>query len=195
MFLCEMLGMGIIMSEKMIIKYCAPTLAGIKTGNLFNCSYSCEEQLQNQIHEFNKKLNQKGVFLTLLRKNEGKALVYVYRKNKLESDISNHEVKEFLGNNGYVFDSVYSFISELSSRLCKSNDFPHEIGLILGYPLPDVKAFIENRGKNCKVIGCWKVYSDEGEANKIFAKYKKCTDIYCKKHSEGLSIMRLTIAV
>ncbi|PYG86806.1 uncharacterized protein DUF3793 [Ruminiclostridium sufflavum DSM 19573] len=183
------------MSEKMLVKYCAPTLAGIKTGNLFNCSYSCEEQLQNQINEFNKILNPKGVFITLLRKNAEKALIYVYRRNRLENDMSNVEVKEFLEGNGYIFDDTCSFISELSSRLCRSEAFPHEIGLFLGYPLHDVKAFIENSGKNCKCIGCWKVYSDEGEANKIFAKYKKCTDIYCKKHSQGLSIQRLTIAV
>lgn len=181
------------MSEKMLVKYCAPTLAGIKTGNLFSCSYSREEQLQNQINEFNQKLNSKGVFIALLRIKAGKALIYVYRWNKLENDMSNSEVKEYLENNGYRFHTIYNCINELSSRLYQSEAFPHEIGLFLGYPLPDVKAFTENEGKNSKCIGCWKAYTNEKKATEIFAKYKKCTDIYCKKHSEGLSILRLTI--
>ena len=32
-------------------------------------------------------------------------------------------------------------------KLKTREDFPHEIGLLLGYPLADVKAFIENEGK------------------------------------------------
>ena len=28
-------------------------------------------------------------------------------------------------------------------------DFPHEMGIFLGYPLGDVKGFIEHHGRNC----------------------------------------------
>ena len=33
------------MSEDLIIKHCAPTLAGLKTGNIFNASYESEDEL------------------------------------------------------------------------------------------------------------------------------------------------------
>ena len=34
------------MSEETIIRHCSPTLAGIKTGNLFRCSYGTKEEIQ-----------------------------------------------------------------------------------------------------------------------------------------------------
>ncbi len=33
------------MSDEMIVEFCSPTLAGIKTGNLFSCEYSDYKQL------------------------------------------------------------------------------------------------------------------------------------------------------
>jgi len=82
----------------------------------------------------------------------------------------------------------------LKQRVESSSDFPHEIGLFLGYPLGDVKGFIENAGKNSKCTGCWKVYCDECEALKLFRKYKKCTYVYCEMFKKGVPVMRFTVA-
>ena len=65
--------------------------------------------------------------------------------------------------------------------------------MFLGYPLEDVKGFIINEGKNCKCIGCWKVYSDECEAVRLFEKYKKCTYIYKRLHTMGRTVEHLTV--
>ena len=46
-----------------------------------------------------------------------------------------------------------------------------------------------------KFVGCWKVYGDEKSAKKQFARYKKCTDVYCSQWANGKSIERLTVAV
>ena len=43
---------------------------------------------------------------------------------------------------------VGNMLTQLSRKLCCSAEFPHEIGVFLGYPLGDVVGFIENRGKN-----------------------------------------------
>ena len=52
-------------------------------------------------------------------------------------------------------------------RLGQAAEFPHEIGLFLGYPPEDVQGFLENR--LCKCVGCWKVYGDEQAAQNGFA--------------------------
>ena len=39
-----------------------------------------------EIEEENNKLNSRGVFVEVLRMSEYKALVYVYRKKKLQQD-------------------------------------------------------------------------------------------------------------
>ena len=55
--------------------------------------------------------------------------------------------------------------------------------------------FIKNRAEGCKCAGCWKVYGDVAAAKELFAKYKKCTDVYCAMFARGQSIERLTVAV
>ena len=82
----------------------------------------------------------------------------------------------------------------LAGRLSASDGFPHEIGVFLGYPLADVKGFIENRGANYLCSGLWKVYCDEQEAQRTFQRYRKCTDIYEKLWLAGHSIGRLTVS-
>lgn len=66
-------------------------------------------------------------------------------------------------------------------RLGESDEFPHEIGLFLGYPVEDVKGFIENKASCAKCVGYWKVYGDEEKAQKLFNQYKKCTGVYKKQ--------------
>ena len=52
-------------------------------------------------------------------------------------------------------------------------DFPHEIGVFLGYPLEDVVGFIRHRGKCFTCCGCWKSYG--------CLLYTSCTAIvFCK---------------
>ena len=91
---------------------------------------------------------------------------------------------------------TFSFICSARRSLpaiCK--EFPHEIGLFLSYPPEDVKGFIENRAANYKLSGLWKVYGDEKKAKELFAKYKKCTDIYCERYEAGCGIAELAVAV
>ena len=76
------------MLEAEIIAHCAPTLAGIKTANMFTYTPGNRDDLQKEIEEENEKLNNRGVFVEVLRRSEHKALVYVYRKKRLQQDLS-----------------------------------------------------------------------------------------------------------
>ena len=67
--------------------------------------------------------------------------------------------------------------------------------MFLGYPPEDVSGFIKNGAQAFKCIGCWKVYGDEAKAKCTFAKYNKCTAIYCAQWAAEKSMERLTAAV
>ena len=183
------------MSELTIIEWCSPTLAGLKTANLFTCKYDCKKKLWNDIRRFNAELTHKGIRMIPLRAENNRALIYIFRPKKLESDINNSASREILNKHGYGDYKINSCIAKLICRLKQEADFPHEIGLFLGYPPEDVKGFIEHRGKGCKCVGCWKVYGDEKESIKCFEKFKTCTRIYRKQYADGKSIEQLTIAV
>lgn len=183
------------MLEHFLIQHCAPTLAGIKTGNLFGMNYTSLDELWNSISSWNEQLNHRGVFLTPLRAEEGRALIYVYRRTKLMRDWFSPCVRRFLSRLGYDTRSIPAAVGRLSKRIQENGRFPHEIGLFLGYPFEDVVGFIENQGRNCKCSGCWKVYCNEFEAQRKFALFKKCTRIYCRCYfTQGMPIQRLTVA-
>lgn len=182
--------------EKYLIEHCSPTLASLKTANLFNYIFESEEELYGYLRGLNRKLSAKGVSVTILRKEEKSALVYVYREKKLEEDLSKPGVKAFLAKAGYAAEhmTALSAIRFLRSRVAAKEGFPHEIGLFLGYPLGDVIGFIENAGRHSKCSGCWKVYCNECEAVRLFAKFDKCKAVYKRLFCQGKSVVQLTVA-
>ena len=186
---------GGCMSDEIIIRHSSPTLAGLKTGNLFNCPYSNKNELFHSLRSLNRKLVPKGVRVIPLRVSADRALLYIYRPRKLENDFAVKEAAQLLENYGYSVDNLGKCIVQLRQRLCEAEEFPHEIGLFLGYPPEDVRGFIENRAGSYKCIGCWKVYGDEKKARKQFEQYRKCTNVYCSLWAEGKSIEQLTVAV
>lgn len=183
------------MSEDLVIKQCSPTLAGLKTGNLFSCSVSSKEEMIQKARMLNKQLSSKGLRILPLRYENARALVYVYRPAKLRHDFLDCDVRKLLEGYGYTIDNPDACVVQLMKRLRYSEQFPHEIGLFLGYPVEDVVGFIENRAGGYKLTGYWKVYGDLEQAKRTFARYKKCTDVYCEQFAKGKSINQLTVAV
>ncbi|MBR2132493.1 MAG: DUF3793 family protein [Oscillospiraceae bacterium] len=182
------------MSEEMIIRHCSPTLAGLKTGSLFSCACSSREELTQSLRRINRKLVPKGLRVIPLRIRGERALIYVYRLSDLKRDLNNQQARELLEENGYLSEKVEQCLMRLIRRVKMGEEFPHEIGLFLSYPPEDVNGFIHNKACKHKCVGCWKVYGDETAAQKTFARYEKCTRVYCSQWEKGRSIERLTVA-
>ncbi len=181
------------MSEEMIIKHCSPTLAGLKTANIFSCEYRSEGELKSDIISLNRRLSDKGLRIIPLSKKDNRALIYAFRPSMLLRDLTSGKAEGILSRYGYSGEGLGAYIKRLAVRLSEKKSFPHEIGLFLGYPPDDVLGFIENEAKNFKFTGVWKVYGDEDGARKTFAKYRKCTDAYMKRYASGKSIEHLTV--
>lgn len=176
------------MSDELIIRYGSPTLAGIKTANLFTYRYNDASTITDEIRSMNHRLVPLGLSIIPLRVFKGKVLLYLYRPDRLEHDFSSTEVAKLLGQFGYVPENPRRCIAQLSKKVKESQQFPHEIGLFLGYPPEDVCGFINQQAEGYKCIGCWKVYGDVKKAEKQFACYKKCTELYCSRWAKGSSM-------
>jgi len=180
------------MSDELVIRCCAPTLAAIKTGSLFNCTFESRADMTAGLRAINRCLLRKGVCALPLRYRDGKALIYLYRPAMLDQDLSDSLAGDILKEAGYPDADSIRRISWLIRRLRESDSFPHEIGLFLGYPAVDVRGFI--RHEVCKYTGLWKVYeSDAEQAQEIFERCRLCTKAYLKRNQEGWSLSRLTI--
>lgn len=180
--------------DQYLITHCAPTLASLKSANLFTVSIKQNENVDTWVEKWNRDLNEKGVFVQVLRRREKSALIYVYRKDRVDADLRREGVWELLRAYGYTSQMTEEALGHLKERIGESGEFPHEIGLFLGYPVGDVVGFIENQGKNCKCSGCWKVYCDECWARKQFARFEKCREVYIKVFRQGREIPRMTVA-
>ena len=73
------------MSEDLIIKHCSPTLAGLKTANLFSCVYTDKAELKRYAERFNERFGAWGVKMQPLEFGRERALIYVYRPTKLKA--------------------------------------------------------------------------------------------------------------
>ena len=180
------------MSDEKIIRHCAPTLASMKTGNLFTCAFSSREEMLESARSFNRRMCPRGLRAVPMRYANGLGLIYVYRPQKLDKDLAHETAGRLLGDCGYPCRNANRCLARLRSRVNASEEFPHEIGLFLGYPPEDVDGFI-NRHDEAVCTGLWKVYGDAEKARRTFEKYKKCTSVYIKKWHEGYTMERLTV--
>ena len=181
-------------SEELVVYHCSPTMAGLKTGSLFNCPTKNVRTFIKSIREMNRRLVPRGARIVPL-KNMGKStLVYMYRPDRLREDLRNRTAERILAERDYPVGEAEKCIVELVRRLEAGEGFPHEIGLFLGYPPEDVDAFMKNGAAGAKCIGVWKVYGDVETARRKFAQYKKCTQLYCEAFREHRSFDRLVVS-
>lgn len=180
--------------EQLLIEHCSLTLANLKAGNLFRYFLESQEEIDEYLNYWNGQMNKKGVYLTIVKQCEETALIYVYRKSSLMQVLEREEIQNFLKRYGYEDFSIEGCITHLRKQFQRNCTFPHEIGVFLEYPLEDIVGFIENKGRNYKCVGCWKVYGDEKNAEKLFTKFKKCQCIYRQQYLSGRDIMKLTVA-
>lgn len=121
-------------------------------------------------------------------------IVYVYRRAHLEQALSDNGCLQFLERVGYRQTDLDGLLAQLTHRLQTQTEFPHEIGVFLGYPLRDVIGFIENHGQNFTCCGFWKSYSDPTEMQVCFACYRRCIQTYVSLFEQGIPIEQLAVS-
>ena len=110
--------------EKQLIEHCAPTLAGIKSANLFSYFYGDEGLARTELKEVNTLSNERGVYVEAMLWREKSVLIYVYRKNHLQKELSQPEVMELLMKYGYKNAELEDCIHHLKGRLYNYTCFP-----------------------------------------------------------------------
>ncbi|WP_369281941.1 DUF3793 family protein [Oscillibacter sp. GMB15532] len=182
--------------ETALITHCAPTLAGVKPANLFRFRSESLEQLRCDAVRWDETLKLYGIRVRVLKEcpSLDAGMLYVYRESWVARLLEEEGSRAFLEGEGYSCSGVSSMLDQLSERLCMEAEYPHEIGIFLGYPLEDVVGFIENRGWNYTCCGYWKAYGDPAAAQKCFDRYRKCTAVYKERYARGVPLIELVVA-
>lgn len=154
----------------LLAMHCAPLLKRMAVANVLTLS-------RKQALGIKGMLKKTEIECYILKADCGRVILYLYRKDILQSCLQQEDVRNFLKKYGYPDKVIVDMLKRLSQRIRLyadgQTDFPHEIGAFLGYPLADVESFIENRGKNYAYLGYWKVYHDVEQAVKIFRLFDK----------------------
>ncbi|MBP5249098.1 MAG: DUF3793 family protein [Lachnospiraceae bacterium] len=181
------------MPESVVIEHCSPTLAGIKTGNMFSVRTDDEPDIDKEIRRLNRILEDKGLAVIPLRKTDEYTLVYVYRPGRLKKDLNDPKAQKILSDLGYTNSEGAWCLAELVKRMKDLSSFPHEVGLFLGYPPSDVECFMKGSRAGVKCCGCWKAYSEPESAQRTFRDYERCKEMYLAMHKKGKTLAQLAV--
>ena len=126
------------------------------------------------------KLHNTNISLIILCTCKKRHLVMVYRAKELEEHLRSKEVSDYLREFGYRRDDFISNLIRLHQRMNgfynKMKEFPHEVGVFLGYPICDIKGFLENKGERYLHSGYWKIYGNLEETRKKFLSYDEARE-------------------
>lgn len=170
--------------EKLLAFHCSPALFGIKPSNLVNISLKDFPNINEELEHLNRKFNPR-IYFKLLNKTISRALILVYQASKLSKTIFDSDNYDFLLNYNYPNEkNLEVYLDKLQTKLSNNEDFPHEIGVFLGYDLDDIKEY-QSGNKNCLYVGYWKVFSKKEEKMKIFDQYTKCKNAVFRLLDKG----------
>ena len=102
----------------------------------------------------------------------------------LEDDLSDPLSRKLLSKCGYPPGNANACLAHLIARLRAEGEFPHEVGLFLGYPPADVDGFM-HRKDSYKLCGLWKVYDDVEGAIRQFARCGR-HEAYLRRYAQGI---------
>ncbi len=184
--------------ELQLALQCAPLITNIKISNLLIISRESEDALR-------VVLKKTGISYFRLLRSETKTTFLLFRREPLEDYLAGREVRRLLHKLGYedlslgtvlrMFQLRYKAYMEQGEDAEQISDngsengrrekktgmvqpveFPHEMGLLLGYPVLDVEGFIRHEGENFLYSGYWKVYDDVDSKKRLFKKYEEAKE-------------------
>lgn len=181
--------------EQLMAEHCAPALLGCKAASLVCGSVRQWPHLRACLRAYAPLLARRGIGLLLLGRCRGRWRLLVYHRRTMEAALANPAARSLLRSAGYPADATPGqALACLRMRMVDEREFPHEIGVFLGYPPADVQAFRYFKGAGCKLCGYWKVYGNLDYARKCFACYDACRAQLCGGMERGCTLAQLLAA-
>lgn len=177
--------------ETQFILQCAPLIAELKPSNLLIISRENEKKVRRIL----KGTEVSSVPLVCVKQ---KVTMLIFRQHMLEQYLSEEKVKYFLTELGHQDKTLPELLREVQIRYeAYANGkgvFPHELGLLLGYPVEDVKGYMIHKGRDSLCTGYWQVYENPAEKKSLFRRYEMAKETLIRLCSDGVAIRDLVAA-
>ena len=156
---------------KWLIEILGPVILGSKPAEILNlsCKDNNKETKLNDIKSFFSNCTR--LSYEIINIQDGGIRIVFINKDSLSKVLSNKKCLNFLKFVGYPSNyDLDKYINVLIDKL-NTKDFPHEIGIFLGYPLKDVVGFMGyGKYKFCKTR-YWRVYGDESISDNVYNQF------------------------
>ena len=156
------------LAEFLLVKT-APVIMGVKPALLLRLTKCARRKNADRydlfcLHE-KEMLSILKLKAMILKENATDLQILFYEDRRLNKMLNRPENRSFLLSFGYEFcRTAEEYLIHLRHRF-SGTEFPHEIGLFLGYPKKDVEGFIRSPGGGCCVPrGLWRVFGPMGES-------------------------------
>lgn len=152
----------------------APVRQGVKPGVLLTFCNERHRRLRDIWLEHAGEISRHAGFdFYPLQQTSERITVLFYHPELLWKTLSDEESALFLNQCGYPSPLTLETALGVLAHRCRSRGCPHEIGIFLGIPIPDILGFVVNGGKQALAEGFWKVYEDPGPKLALFARFKE----------------------
>lgn len=145
----------------------AEVRAGLKPANLLYVPSCLRDMAGHWLREGTAVAASMGLETCLLGRARGGLLVLTWDPDLLDAGLGQEGVADFLGARGFCGRSRDAVVQAFRDR-CRHGDCPHEIGVLLGYGLDNVRTFLENPEAPCLLCRYWRVYHQEERARELF---------------------------
>ena len=161
---------------------CAPVVSRCKPANLLIIP-------PGQMEQARRLVRLCGLSYFRLYASAEKIILFVYDPALLAGCLARPAHRRFFQRRGYGALRLGPLLLEVAARyrrcLEEQGEFPHELGLLLGYPLRDVEGYMRHGGKDYLLSGYWKVYGRAEEARRTFRRYDLVTEELLRKLLQG----------
>lgn len=165
----------------------AEVLAGVKPANLLrinNRHYPCGRNMYQLWQQYGHELLVNSpIVAATMRSSDSGVLLLLYSPTLLQRRLNSRSARTFLHSLSYRDPhNINKTLADLTSHFV-DDEFPHEIGLFLGYPLKDVTAFMGRTKLTATAQRLWKIY---GHPRRSIA----LADLYLQQHQKVAFALR-----
>ena len=179
----------------------AEVLGGAKPANLINLvdrERHCGRNLYRLWRRHGQTLlTEAGLAARELVQRDDGILLLIFHPGRLADYLATPRVGNFLQRAGYPQPAeTRAVLDQLSNRFA-GGQIPHEIGVVLGYPLKDVAGFMGWTSLPMTDQGPWKIFGDPRPSREVVAACRGCREAMalrlacCATPFECLTLQRL----
>lgn len=158
-----------------------------------SCAAPSAFLLAKVVRTFAGELSACGIEASPLAMRRGRMMVMTWRPRSVGRVLAQPQSRSLLAAAGFDTSSPDVLMEQVRSRLARfysgSGSFPHELGLLFGYPPEDVVGFMS--GREATVRGAWAAYGDEAAARERLERMARVEDGCKGRFWGGMPLRRL----